>query len=103
MVSDELGEQLHDRATRGEILSPTELTQLQAWYDARDRVESVQLNLATPTASTVALQTQLHSALGQMATITKQIQEIVAENDALRNEITALRRQLANRTSPQPA
>jgi hypothetical protein len=32
MVSDELGKQLHDRATRGQDLSLEEQAQLAAWY-----------------------------------------------------------------------
>ena len=43
MVSDELGKQLHDRATRGEALSPEEQAQLKDWYATQDRAEADQL------------------------------------------------------------
>lgn len=39
MVSDKLGEQLHDRATRGEALSEEEQAQLEDWYRTQDRAE----------------------------------------------------------------
>lgn len=37
MVFDELGKQLHDCATRGEVLSVKEQAQLNAWYEEQDR------------------------------------------------------------------
>jgi peptidoglycan hydrolase CwlO-like protein len=102
MVSDELGKQLHDRATRGEALSVEERAQLEDWYATQDRAEADQLGL-TATAETVdSLQTQIDSALAQLATITRRIQEIAEENKALRREITALCRQLAQQDSLQP-
>ena len=39
MVSDELGKQLHDRATRGEKLNPSESAELTAWYNEQDTTE----------------------------------------------------------------
>jgi septal ring factor EnvC (AmiA/AmiB activator) len=102
MVSDELGKQLHDRATRGEALSPEEQAQLKDWYATQDRAEADQLGF-TATAETVdLLQAQIDSAVAQLATITRRIQEIATENKALRREIAALGRQLAQQDSPQP-
>ncbi|TEU12468.1 MAG: hypothetical protein E3J21_21040 [Anaerolineales bacterium] len=102
MVSDELGKQLHDRATRGEALSPEEQAQLKDWYATQDRSEADQLGF-TATAETVdLLQAQIDSAVAQLATITRRIQEIATENKALRREIAALCRQLAQQDSPQP-
>ena len=49
-VSDELGRQLHDRATRGESLSVEEREQLEAWYVLLDRTEMEMLGLVTPKA-----------------------------------------------------
>ncbi|MCI0485509.1 MAG: hypothetical protein L0229_02805 [Blastocatellia bacterium] len=103
MVSDKTGRQLHDRATRGEELSVEEQSQLQRWYDAQDRAESDMLNITAPDGSVTALQAQVDSALQQLAAITHRLQEIAAENDALRNENAELRRQVADRISPQPA
>ena len=103
MVSEKAGRQLHDRATRGEELSVEEQSQLQKWYAARDRAESDMLNIIVPDRSVTALQAQVDSALQQLAAITHRLQEIAAENDSLRNENAELRREVADRISPQPA
>jgi peptidoglycan hydrolase CwlO-like protein len=102
MVSDKLGKQLHDRATRGEALSPEEQAQLENWYATQDRAEADQLGLTATTETVASLQTQIDSALTSLTTITRRIQEIAEENQALRREITALCRQLAQRDSLQP-
>ena len=103
MVTDDLGKQLHNRVTRGEALSTEEQAQLEDWYATQDRAESDQLGL-TATAETVAsLQIQIDSALASLAAITRRIQEIAEENQALRREIAALCRQLAQQDSLQPA
>ena len=46
MVSDDFIKQLHDRATRGEILSAEEQKQLENWYASQDSAESKALGLA---------------------------------------------------------
>ncbi len=40
-MKDELGRQLHDRATRGLWLTPEEREQLEAWYAETKRAEEV--------------------------------------------------------------
>ena len=91
MVSDTLGQQLHDRATHGEQLSETELMQLTEWYANHDEVETAELGLQAIIGPTVELQTQINAALAQLSAITKRLQEISAENDLLRQEIASLR------------
>lgn len=103
MVSDEIGKQLHNRATRGEVLSAEEQAQLEEWYATQDRAETDELGLTGAAKAVTALQAQIDSALVQIATIAKRIQEITEENEALRREIAALRRQLAQQVSPQLA
>jgi hypothetical protein len=100
MISDEIGKQLHDRATRGEELSAEEQSQLKDWYTAQDQTEADLLRLIDYSAS--QLQAQVNSALTQLATVAGRIQEIASENDALRAENASLRQRLINRTSPQP-
>ena len=57
VVDEELGRQLHDRATRGEELSKEDQMLLEAWYEAQDHVEMKSLNLAvTDEAKTIKLQ-----------------------------------------------
>lgn len=52
MISDDLGKQLHDKATRGLALTRSEQTQLEAWYELQDQVEARLLTRAdTPSAS----------------------------------------------------
>ena len=48
MNSDDLGQDLHDRATRGEQLSPENQMQLEAWYAAQDRAEMETLSGTMP-------------------------------------------------------
>lgn len=101
MIADELGRQLHDRATSGEVLSAEEQQQLQAWYAAQDRAEMAELSLTAPTKTTASLQAQIDSVLAQLATVTRRIQALIEENEALRHEIATLHHQLAQQTSAQ--
>jgi septal ring factor EnvC (AmiA/AmiB activator) len=103
MVPDELGKQLHNRATRGEALSTEEQAQLENWYATQDRAESDQLGLTAAAETVASLQIQIDSALTSLAAITRRVQEIAEENQALRREIAALCRQLAQQDSLQPA
>jgi peptidoglycan hydrolase CwlO-like protein len=102
MVSDELGKQLHDRATRGETLSAQERASLETWYAAQDRVEMDVLDLTTPETVTI-LQAQVDSVLEQLETAARRIQELAQENDRLRDEITTLHRRLAQQASIRAA
>jgi hypothetical protein len=45
MISDELGYQLHDQATRGEELTGEDQARLEVWYAAQDRAEMEQWGL----------------------------------------------------------
>ena len=94
MVSDILGQQLHDRATRGERLSETEQAQLEEWYAGRDEAEAKELGLETIERRIADLQTQINVALAQLSAVTRRIQEIAAENEVLRDEIATLRRRV---------
>ncbi|NJN96093.1 MAG: hypothetical protein HC875_19305 [Anaerolineales bacterium] len=101
-MSNELEKQLHDRFTRGETLTEAEQMRLEEWYVAQDQAELSELNSATIGNSITILQTQVDSALTQLAVITKRIQEIAVENEALRQEVFDLQRQLAQQTSLRP-
>jgi peptidoglycan hydrolase CwlO-like protein len=102
MISDELGKQLHDRATRGETLSAQERASLETWYAAQDRAEMTALNLTTPETVAV-LQAQVDSVLEQLETAAKRIQELARENDRLRSEIAVLHRRLAQQAAVRAA
>jgi hypothetical protein len=94
MISDKQGAQLHDRATRGEELTPAEQEQLAVWYAGQDSAERDALPLED-VEDVAALQTQVQAATKQLAIVTGRIQGVTAENETLRREITALRQRLA--------
>ena len=102
MVSDDLGRQLHDRATRGELLSVEEQSLLKDWYVLQDSAESDALNLEDKD-TLATLQTQVEEALTQLTIVTKRIQEVASENKALKREIVELRRQLVYQPTVQLA
>lgn len=103
MTHNDLGLSLHDRATRGERLDPAEMDQLEAWYADQDDAEAQTLNWTASPASLDALQSQVDAALGQLTIVSRRIQQIARENDALRRDIADLRRQIARQVLPQPA
>lgn len=102
MLSDKRGKEVHDRFTRGQPLSPEEQRELEAWYAAQDGAEMAELNspASKPSAS---LQAKVDGVLKQLAATTQRIQELTAENEALRREIATFRHQLAQRAALQPA
>src|SRR5437879_4238124 len=103
MISDELARQLHDRASRGGPLSPDERQQLDEWLSIQDRAEAQLLSPKSVEPALVALRSQVEAALAQVGTVTRSIQQLCAQNDALRDEIAELRRRLAARPAPQRA
>jgi hypothetical protein len=96
MISDEQGQLLHDKATRGDELSADEHSQLQTWYEAQDKLEAVSLGTALETDTVASLQPKIDIALKQLTAITSHIQDVAAENKILRQEINRLRHQLLN-------
>ena len=94
MSTDELAKQLHDKATCGIALSTAEQAKLEAWYAQQDTEENAILARTTPPQTLVTLQVQVDTAVAQLLTVTQRIQELVAQNDALRCDIAALQRQL---------
>ena len=99
MLANELGQQLHDRATRGGVLSADERAQLEAWYDEMDHAEMARLNLAARTKNFDFLQAEIDAAQAQILVTVKRIQKTEKENDALRREITALEDLLAQKNA----
>lgn len=95
MISDRSGMQLHDHWTRGQTLTAEEQAQLEAWYQQQDAVEAQQLNQVFTAAGISDLQTQVEMALTQLAAAIQRVRQITAENERLRQEISALRQQLA--------
>lgn len=103
-IDDELGRQLHDRATRGQQLSIEEQSQLQAWYDKWDRIEMGQLGLtperiAAEEAELAELQAIVEAEEARVAELAESNWRLAQQNDALRAEIEVLRRQVAERAA----
>ena len=102
MISDDLAKQLHDKATRGKLISVEEHSLLENWYALQDSSESDVLKLADDEKTLPTIQVQVETALTQLMSVTKRIREIASENEALRQEIAILRRQLAHSSLAQP-
>jgi len=100
MISDETGKQLHDKASRGESLTAVEQAQLTAWYATQDEAEANVLHQAAVEVDLEILQRQVDAASTQLTAVTERIQQVTAENNDMRQEITRLRQQLASRKQP---
>jgi len=94
-------EELHDRATRGLPLSEVEHRQLDEWYTQQDNAEN-DLLYSDDTPQTIeSLQAQIRVALAQVASMTQRIQELMGQNEELRQEVATLKQQLAKRLAMQ--
>ncbi|MEN8217599.1 MAG: hypothetical protein ABFS56_14765 [Pseudomonadota bacterium] len=91
MESDNLAKQLHDKFTRGKPLSSEEQTLLEEWYTHHDDIENNILVNYYDKTRVESLQNQVNTALSQLMTVTKRVQEIAAENETLKREIHELR------------
>ena len=103
MISDELGQQWHDKVTSGETLTPQERTQLNEWYAQQDAVEIQSLSQSDGSNALNALRTQVNQALDQVKAVAQEMQDLANTNESLRQEITALRERVGRRPAPQPA
>ena len=95
--------QLHDKATRGEMLTTEEEAALAAWYARQDQEEDALLTSFRSSFTADALQAEIENALTNLQAIAQQVREQLNENEALRRDITALTQQLAQRKTLQPA
>ncbi len=92
-----VGQELHNRMTRGETLTDAERTALQAWYGAQDALESTLLQVAPPTTPD-ALRADVDAALVRLKKMTQDLQRLSKENATLRSENAMLTRRLAQTT-----
>jgi uncharacterized protein YlxW (UPF0749 family) len=103
MSTDPIAQQLHDKATRGIALSVEEQARLEVWYAAQDRKESAVLRVTNTPKRLATLHTHIETTLAQLQTVTQRIQELTAQNEAMRREIAVLQRQLAHVPMHGPA
>ncbi len=102
MPEDQLLGELHTRFALGEKLTPAEAEALAAWYIEQDQAEMDQLG-RIKTADTYDLKVQLDSALRQLRLAVQRVHDLTAQNESLRQEITALQQQLQRTAQPQLA
>jgi hypothetical protein len=96
MLSDELGMQLHDRETTGELLTAQEKAQLEDWYAQKDSAEKSMLEATqVPLPNLVVLQDQVDIAIEQLTAGVQQLHQMTQENKSLRKEIAEIKQQLA--------
>ena len=102
MISDEVGRQLHDRASRGGTLSAQERQQLDHWLSAQDQAEGALLSPQALDPALAELRGRVDAALEQVGAIARNIQRLSEDNDSLRRENATLRRRLAARPVSEP-
>jgi hypothetical protein len=100
MVSDAIGRELHDRATRGVPLSAQDQAQLEEWYARQDRGEADRLAGAAPPGDLVKLRQDVDGALARLQGVTHRVQALAGENEALMQELATLQRQLKQNAQP---
>jgi hypothetical protein len=86
---------LHDRATRGEMLSREEQALLDQWYLSEDNAEQGVLDSSAADGATEDVQVQITAVLERCIMLAQKNQELFQQNDELRRELTQLRQQVA--------
>jgi hypothetical protein len=101
MIPEQIGQELHDRDTRGVPLISEERAQLEEWYHQQDAAESNSISQSEGGFSLAALRAGVEQALEQLKATAQEIQVLAATNERLREEIISLRQRLAQRPLPQ--
>ncbi len=83
MISEDEAKQLHDRATRGFVLSADEQATLQAWYARQDAAESAMLARPQPSQTLEELRAEIGEALSRLRIVTQQIEAQTAEAEEM--------------------
>jgi hypothetical protein len=94
MDQDERLRALHDRATRGLPLSPSEEAALGAWYREHDRLDDGALEGTGSDGRLTAVREQLAAALAGLSVAGERVRALAEKNEALRRENDALKRLL---------
>jgi hypothetical protein len=100
MVSDEIARELHDRATRGTPLSAQDQAELEQWHALQDQREAGTLARAVPPGDLIKLRNDIERALAQLGSVTQRVQALASDNEALKQEIATLQRQLKQNAQP---
>lgn len=92
MITNEIGQRLHNRATRGEVLPVEEQKLLDAWYAQQDAEEREQLAIGR-LEERFSLRERMKDTLARMTVLTQKMQETLAESKQLQEEFTAILQQ----------
>jgi peptidoglycan hydrolase CwlO-like protein len=103
MIPDDIGQKLHDRATRGLTLTPEERNSLAEWYRQMDEAEANQLSQAQPPEDLEDLRRDYHRILQELGASAERIAAKKAENETLYREIVELRQKIKDRGRKLPA
>ncbi len=90
-------QRLHQLSVKGETLTAVEQTALQNWYENLDREEELILNDSQPIQNAEELREQLADMTKQSVKISREIESLISQNTALRNENQALRKTFEER------
>jgi hypothetical protein len=94
---------LHDRSSRGELLSDDDQAILNAWYAEQDQAEGMLLGRQPSDDTAHDMHQQIIQAARHLEQITQQITATIAANDAIRKEIAILHTRLAQHVSGRAA
>ncbi len=90
-------QRLHDRATRGEVLSIAEQRELDRWYEAQDAAEARLLEGVGSHDARSSIKAEIGDLLTRITETTSHIRTLTTENDDLRRQISDLRSRLGRR------
>jgi hypothetical protein len=102
MIVDPVAQVLHDKSTRGGILTPAEQAILTQWYAELDQQDEAILARTPPAPNLPQLQAQVDAVVTDILKTTNRIQSLLLENEKLRRSIVELERQLEQKSAPQP-
>jgi hypothetical protein len=89
MIDDTLGQDLHDRATRGKPLTDQEQRQLEEWYARKDR-EEAEMFAASALRSEEALRARIVETEQSIRRLLREIEARRRTNEELEAEVRAL-------------
>ena len=89
---------LHDRATRGEVLTEPERAALEAWYRQQDEAE-VRLLHAEQLPILEGIPGDVQGVLSRIKETASRIQALDLQNASLRQEIASLQQRLSTKVA----
>ncbi|NUM43082.1 MAG: hypothetical protein HUU38_00135 [Anaerolineales bacterium] len=87
MITNEIGQKLHNKAVMGDELKPREQAQLQEWYDFLDGEETALLKLNVRNSEIDELKNQIIKNKEGVLVTTAKIQQKMDEIEALKYDI----------------